>query len=779
MTLADQECPLSSLPKQYRKAFPHLEVINHKKHGCRKLSYLINKHYGDAIEIVTINNNSSIPPTVKLKKKNNSSGITTQRQQRTGGGGGENAAAVSSSSSSSSTITKPITNRTAHGDDDSTMTSPTTASSDTMTFDYIIVGSGPSAIGILYGLLEKYAAAVTSMASEDVPGEVPFSIAVVERGGGGRSPHCSKNSPLTKSPHRWYEAAHSDDCSVMYKSTITRRVLDIPVGKGIGGSSNINACLCIPPLQDDFMEWEEPWKSSLYSSSVYIQTILRQNGVLHDHPFSSFSMTSSLKKSMMKDVTWNANVQTLVTKKGQQRCNYYDALVQPLLDKYPFLAGKIRWFTGYECQRLIVDNDNSSRVVGVECSCYDDDDGDDDDDDSTTMISIHAKRRTILCAGAIETPVLLLVSDIEVDGIGRNLKDQLLLARTYFKIPHWISSSSNDGRKNENQQRQQQQSTNGIAAIGHYRHDTKCESSTRQQRQQQQQQEYSPIYQIAITDDVAAPSIVPSAVAMAFRWNVRNKLIQPVLESVFQFIKICLKGLILYTPIGFLLRHFTTTALIFLMHPKSCGTITIQPRRKHNGDDNNNNNNDDSSSIIRRRRRRDVTVHIDPGYLHNEEDLLCLEDVWYKTSLPSPFLEVFPGFLFTSSRSKARTRITTSWGFRLYCHCFLQPYYHYAGSCQMRRATTPSRSETTVVLDNKENNDDDDNDNDNSHNKSWVVHPSNLQVRNYEGLYICDASILPTMVSNPPALTLCGLGYQFATQIIHKEDSSVQHTKNI
>jgi hypothetical protein len=102
----------------------------------------------------------------------------------------------------------------------------------------------------------------------------------------------------------------------------------------------------------------------------------------------------------------------------------------------------------------------------------------------------------------------------------------------------------------------------------------------------------------------------------------------------------------------------------------------------------------------------------------------------------------------------------------------------------MRRATTPSRSETTVV-DNKENskgNNDDDNDDDdknNSHNKSWVVHPSNLQVRNYEGLYICDASVLPTMVSNPPALTLCGLGYQFATQIIHKEDSSVQHTKNI
>jgi choline dehydrogenase-like flavoprotein len=56
---------------------------------------------------------------------------------------------------------------------------------------------------------------------------------------------------------------------------------------------------------------------------------------------------------------------------------------------------------------------------------------------------------------------------------------------------------------------------------------------------------------------------------------------------------------------------------------------------------------------------------------------------------------------------------------------------------------------------------------------SWVVQGSNLKVKDHDGLYICDASVFPSMVSNPPALTLCALGYEFA-QIVLTEDMDIE-----
>jgi hypothetical protein len=109
-------------------------------------------------------------------------------------------------------------------------------------FDYVIVGAGPSAIGILRGLLEEISNALSS--NENM---ASLSIAIVERGHG--PPH----EIATLSPDRWYEAANvSSSKSVkLYPSEITGRAMEIPVGQGLGGTSNVNACLCLPPLQQD------------------------------------------------------------------------------------------------------------------------------------------------------------------------------------------------------------------------------------------------------------------------------------------------------------------------------------------------------------------------------------------------------------------------------------------------------------------------------------------------------------------------------------------------
>jgi hypothetical protein len=60
-----------------------------------------------------------------------------------------------------------------------------------LVFDIVIVGSGPSAMGIILGLL-------SSVKENEVP---PFTIAVVERGDGDPAEQ-------TRSPQRWFAAAH-------------------------------------------------------------------------------------------------------------------------------------------------------------------------------------------------------------------------------------------------------------------------------------------------------------------------------------------------------------------------------------------------------------------------------------------------------------------------------------------------------------------------------------------------------------------------------------------
>jgi hypothetical protein len=80
-------------------------------------------------------------------------------------------------------------------------------------------GQGPSAIGLLHGLLERFGAVPAASSSDDVGdggtdrsynypttpalGLPPFTVAILERGLG--PPYHDS----TTSPHRWYEAAHN------------------------------------------------------------------------------------------------------------------------------------------------------------------------------------------------------------------------------------------------------------------------------------------------------------------------------------------------------------------------------------------------------------------------------------------------------------------------------------------------------------------------------------------------------------------------------------------
>jgi choline dehydrogenase-like flavoprotein len=100
-------------------------------------------------------------------------------------------------------------------------------SNEALIFDYVVVGAGPSAMGILLGLL-------SSVKENEVP---PFTIAVIERGG-DKDP---VETEQTRSPRRWFAAAHGKSSSVeILPGYVRGRIIDVPVGKGVGGTSNIN-----------------------------------------------------------------------------------------------------------------------------------------------------------------------------------------------------------------------------------------------------------------------------------------------------------------------------------------------------------------------------------------------------------------------------------------------------------------------------------------------------------------------------------------------------------
>ena len=561
-------------------------------------------------------------------------------------------------------------------------------------FDYVIVGTGPSAIGILLGLLEEISNVLSSKDNT-----ASLSIAIVERGHG--PPH----EIATLSPHRWFEAANkSSSKSVrLYPSEIAGKAIEIPVGQGLGGSSNINACLCLPPLQQDLESWPDPYRSSLVSNAKYLTRIMEKNQAIHYTSMGNTHNPYSVKNSILD---FRTTVPSLTTRdagtKKFVRRNYYDALLDPLLKKHPSLEKHLHWFRGHEAQRLLL-KDDSTRVIGIECIST-------NGDHTSTYREIHAKKRVILCAGAIETPALLLVSELghkeHLSGVGQHLMDQAILARIFFKLPSL---------------KKKIKSPNGVAAIGHLsieREDCKRGSQ---------------IFQVFITDPVgdSAASIISLIIPMALRPKWKRKILMNIVEIVLRCVKAILYVTFLYTPAGFLMEQLTTLTMISQMHPRSRGSVKVSLK------------NDRVPKMRGPKRRRDVTIEVDPKYLDDPQDRKDLKSAWDASGrISSSLFETFLSRIF----SVLKFFRTESFWFGLYCRNLLLPYYHYSGTCAMITRT------------------------DNNDNPNWVV-DSSLKVRGHDGLYICDASIFPTTISNPPALTCAALGYEFARLIFVEDDN--------
>jgi len=97
----------------------------------------------------------------------------------------------------------------------------------------------------------------------------------------------------------------------------------------------------------------------------------------------------------------------------------------------------------------------------------------------------------------------------------------------------------------------------------------------------------------------------------------------------------------------------------------------------------------------------------------------------------------------SSSSNKEEVIIT-------YAKHFMQPYFHYIGTCSMVNNTTCQSS--------------------NNQEEEEAVVDENFNVIGMQGLRICDASVFVDCISAPTALTCASLGYILSDILMKKEE---------
>ena len=444
-------------------------------------------------------------------------------------------------------------------------------------FDYVIVGAGPSAMGLLYGLLSPYRDGR----------KPPFTIAVVERGHGPLPGQEEKTSwKIQRDPRRWYQAAHTPDSPyvVHHTSEMTGRKIDIPVGSGPGGSSNINACLCMAPLSEDLEKWPNPWKLHLLDTAKEIQGILEKNGALDFGLSGDNEVPSPLDKS----IETSSRVPAMVAKgkdgRTFERKTYFSGLLEPLLERHPHLVSNLSWFRGAEAQRVLF---HGTKAIGVEVQV------------ENSFKKIMASKELILSAGAIESPALLLLSGCQskTPGIGKNLKDQIIFPRLYFHS--W--------------RKVKKQSCNTIARTGSLKVD-------------------GSMFQVSVCDSACNEFILPGTISLWIRRKCQNRFVQTVFEYIYQVHKRILWGMIKLTPVGAILRCCCSPVLICLMHPVSSGTVEVSTTLVNSTD-----------PIIR---KKDVEVFVESGYLKESRDVELCAKAWRVLKKAPTTFDPFSGSFF-------------------------------------------------------------------------------------------------------------------------------------
>jgi choline dehydrogenase-like flavoprotein len=616
------------------------------------------------------------------------------------------------------------------------------------TFDYVIVGAGPSSMGLLLGLLQQ---------KRD--SKQRLSVALIERGS------ADEVDPLIAPLHRWCAASHpswlnhtrsATNNAILFEGCLNasgrnrkgtiERVLDVSTGSGLGGSTLINAGLVIPPSSQDFLEWPSSVADHVMTSVATIVETMHSNHCIAPS-FPSRSTLSPLPIVPL-DLPWTGlqfpscclEVPCSVRKTpdGFERASYFESLLLPLLNidvddgicsvsQRVFSKNGIDLsiWTGYTAQRLIFSDAPQPIATAVEIL----------EERTGRYVSAVAVKEIILCTGTIQTPALLLASGIGlpqslptgVDSVsketarapvGRHLKDHVLLPRVLLGAPDTNAKRS----------------LNGVRAIANCMvHESDHDDNTTITK-----------VQVSLMDSAAFGDVTPLMIASALRFRsdlasfqnyplILPYIINLMWDALFHSVHLLLHVLVLYTPVYYLMRYCIKVMAVFVMNAESAGSVTVSRKIP-------------SSHPCR---VSDLNIHIHLGYMSHDKDIQRFMTAFqastevYQDPASTGRWEVFPGPLV---RNIWGTNRSSSWHpqrFALFARAFVRPYFHWMGTCKMVEQAP-----------------DDD----------WVV-DDQFRIRGVQHLRICDASIFPTLISAPTALTCAALGHVLASFLYKQPDS--------
>jgi len=448
------------------------------------------------------------------------------------------------------------------------------------------------------------------------------------------------------------------------------------------------------------------------------------------------------------------------------RVNYYEGILEPFLRRHPHLRDMITIYSDSQVERLITKKN---------AAMHDDDshgnkNNKDTDDWIVEGVEILHKGQTrttlmannvVLCSGAFYSPALLMVSGIgdpvqlrqagiaplgsvsgddgddtdggrnEWCGVGRNLRDHLVMTRLFFTWPlakvfqgrsvnavrGWIPLDVIIPSK-----RKGTDAGNEVIAI-------EKEVTTAR-------------VGFKIFDGNGFHQMIPYAGSCTFYRDVDlDRFGIPGLSTMMTMLVKCLSYVVYVIltvmmwiyPLAWMLNRCSAIVLFGLLDPQSRGRVWVERKRS-------------CKEGWEASRMSEVDIRIDPAYLVDVRDLDQVEYGWRALDgiVPRLFprsLEVLPGALFRDRKK--------------YAADFSMPYFHWMGSCSMETTSimgSPGQEEAS---------------------RSEYVVDKDLKVRNVKGLYICDASILPANVSLFPALLLAAVGLT-AAAFMKLDDSDTE-----